>query len=226
MNSIIKSVILLLSVIFIFYSCTNKEGEGEGEMNEQKTFSTPEDAAAKAKNDLIQVLETNKEIDLGIDVTRLRESELAGLVRYVEVDFRKILTTDSVRSLSEIVAYKKSMIAPFVLKNNVVGIAEIGEVDKGWKIIGLGNKALTEDLNITRVALDKSTVVTVYEVPNLQLTIYGVRKDVAETYFLNFGKYTLRDSVAISDFYPTIHENALRFQKEFGDKLKKEKLVK
>jgi hypothetical protein len=219
-------VFLLLSVTFIFCSCTNQEEKGEGEMNGQKIFTTPEEAAVKAKSDLIQVLEENKELDLGIDVTRLRESELTGLVRYVEVDFGKILTTKSVRSLSEIVAYKKSMIAPFVLKSYVVGIAEVGEVKEGWKVIGLGNKALTEDLNVTRVALDKGAEVTVYEVPNLQIFIYGVKKNASETYYLNFGKYLLRDSVAVSDFYPAVRESSIRFQKEFGDQLKKKKLVK
>ena len=62
MNSILKPAFLLLSFIFVFYSCTNQEGEGE--MNEQKIYKTPGEAIEKAKSDLIRVLETNKDLDL------------------------------------------------------------------------------------------------------------------------------------------------------------------
>ena len=226
MNSIIKSVILLLSVIFVFYSCSNQEGEEEGEMNEQKIFTTPEEAVAKAKSDLIQVLETNKDLDLGIDVAKLRNAEAVRLVQYAEVDFEKILSTDTVRSLSEITFPPKSMIAPFVLENNVVGVAEVGKVRDGWKVVGLGNRPITEYLNATRVTFNNNAAVTIYEVPNLQIFIYGVKKDASETYYLNFGDFTFKDSTALGAFYPAVRESSIRFHKEFGDRLKKEKLVK
>jgi hypothetical protein len=224
MKSILKSAFLLLPIIFIFYSCQNQEGDGE--MNEQKIYKTPEDAAVNAKSDLIQVLETNKEIDLGIDVAKLRKAELARLVQYQEVNFEKILSTESVRNLSEISFLPKSMIAPFVLENNVVGVAEVSEVRDGWKVIGLGNRPITDDLNTTRITLNSNLEATVYKVPNLQIFIYGIMSEVSETYYLNFGEFTLRDSTSLKVFYPALRENSIRFQKEFGDQLKKEKLLK
>lgn len=226
MNSILKSAVLLFSVVFVFYSCSNKEVEGETEINEQKIFATPEEAAAKAKNDLIQVLEKNKDLNLGIDVAKLRNAELAKLVPDIEVNFEKILSTETVMSLSEIASPPKSMIAPFVLENTVVGIAELEEVRKGWKVVGLGNKQITDDLNASGVARNSDAAVTIYEVPNLQIFIYGVKKDTSETYYLNFGSFTLKESAALTTFYPAVRESAVRFQKEFGERLKKEKLVK
>jgi hypothetical protein len=226
MNSILKPAFLLLSFIFIFYSCTNQEGEGEGEMNEQKIFKTPDEAIAQAKSDLIQVLETNKDLDLGIDIEKLRNAEPVEPARYAEVDFEKLLRSENVLSLSDISSPPKSMIAPFVLDNGIVGVAEVGEVPDGWKITGLGNKPITDDLNTTGIVLDKEAVITIYEVPNLQLFIYGVRKETSETYYLNFSEFTLRDSIDLKAFYPALRESSIRFNKEFGDKLKKEKLVK
>lgn len=226
MNSILKPVFLLLTFIYVFYSCTNQEGEGEGEMIEQKIYKTPGEAIEKAKADLIQVLETNKDLDLGIDVEKLRNAEPVEPARYAEVDFEKLLRSENISSLSDISFPPKSMVAPFVLENAVVGVAEVGEVPDGWTIVGLGNKPFTDDFNTTGIMLSKEASVTIYEVSNLQLFIYGLKKEASETYYLNFSEFTLRDSTDLKAFYPVLRESSIRFYEEFGDKLKKEKLVK
>jgi hypothetical protein len=225
MKTILKSLLLLLSVIFFLYSCKQENGEGEGNMNEPKVFNTPEEAAAKAKSDLIEVLETNKDLDLGIDIEKLRSSQPAKMIKYADVDFQKLLTTQNVQSLSDISDSPKSMLTPFVTMNQVIGIVEVGPEKSGWKVVGLGDKPVKEDLNTTGIDLSGNEDVTVYEVPNLKLYIYGVRKNGSETYHLNFGQYTLRDSTSIQDFYPELHESSIKFQREYGGILKKERLV-
>jgi hypothetical protein len=202
MKTILKSLLLLLSVIFILYACKQEKEEGDGKMNEPKIFNTPEEASAKAKSDLIDVLETNKDLDLGIDIEKLRNSQQARMIQYADVDFQKLLM------------------------NSVVGVVEVGPEQGGWKVVGLGNKPIKEDLNTAGIELNPNADVTVYEVPNLQLYIYGVRKDASETYYLNFGQYTLRDSTSIQDFYPKLHESSIKFQRDYGEILKKEPLVK
>jgi hypothetical protein len=226
MKTILKSLLLLLSVIFILYACKQEKEEGDGKMNEPKIFNTPEEASAKAKSDLIDVLETNKDLDLGIDIEKLRNSQQARMIQYADVDFQKLLTTENEQSLSDISNSPKSMITPFVLMNSVVGVVEVGPEQGGWKVVGLGNKPIKEDLNTAGIELNPNADVTVYEVPNLQLYIYGVRKDASETYYLNFGQYTLRDSTSIQDFYPKLHESSIKFQRDYGEILKKEPLVK
>jgi hypothetical protein len=112
-----------------------------------------------------------------------------------------------------------------MLDNEVVGIAEITKADAGWKVASLGNMAVTNDLNDSRI-LTGNDPVTLYEIPNLNIMVYGVQRDAAETYYLNYEKFGMRDSVAISVLYPVIREGAARFNERFGDQLKKEKLVK
>jgi len=226
MNSILKSAFLLFSLIFFLIACEKQDGEGEGEMNGKNTFDTPEEAVAKAKSDLIQVLETSKDIDLGIDVEKLRNAEQVRIVQYVEVDFEKLLRTENVQSLSDISSAPKSMVAPFALQNNVVGVVEVREESSKWKVSGLGNKPLTEDFNMAGIANNNEAAVTVYEVPNLQVFVYGVRMGGTETYHLNLGEYTLKDTVNVQAFYPLLRENSIQFQREFGDLLKKEQLLK
>jgi hypothetical protein len=222
----LKSVTFLLFMIFIIPSCSDQRGDGDGDMNEDKTFKTPEEAVQKAKSDLIEVLETNKDISLGIDVARLRNADAGKLIRYAEADFERILNTDSLKSLSEIAASDRSMLSPYVNDNEVVAIAEIKEVTNGWKIAGLGNEALTDDLNRIGIASGMEKTAVIYEIPNLHILIFAVRDTAGESYYLNYERFNLQQSVSISDFYPVIKREAMRFNKEFGDQLKKEKLVR
>lgn len=224
MKTILKSAFLLLSIVFILCACKNKEGEGK--MNEPKIFETTEKAIAKAKSDLIQVLETNKDLNLGIDVDKLRKAEPARPVQFTDVDFEKLLLTETVQSLSDVSSPPKSMLAPFVLMNDVVSVVEVQAERGGWKIVGLGNKPITNDINTAKIPLNGDGAVTVYEVPNLQIFIYGVKKNSSETYYLNFDEHTLKEGVDIQAFYPALRRRAIQFQKEFGDILKKGKLLK
>jgi hypothetical protein len=68
--------------------------------------------------------------------------------------------------------------------------------------------------------------VTVYEVPNLQVLIYGVRAHEGERYHLSFDRFNLKEPVPISAFYPLLRERALQFNARFGEEVKKGKLVK
>jgi hypothetical protein len=224
MNSILKPFILILSLIFVFYSCAQQEDRNGKE--EMKTFTTPEEAAAKAKSDLIELLETQEDLNLQVDISRLRNAELVELIQYLEIDFTKLLNTDSVRSLSDITGSEKNMIAPFVLENSVVSTAEVGKKGEGWQVSGLNNPAVTNDLNTAGIMGNKNAKVTLYEVPNLQVWIYSVQEDTAERYFLNYQNFSQSKASNLKEFYPVLREDARRFQEEFGDRLKDEKLVK
>ena len=223
MNFTFRSVTLLLVFVSIMSSCSLQKRDRD--LNGDKTFRTPEQAVAKAKSDLIQTLETQKDLNLGIDLLKIRRAQQATTIRHVEVDFGKILASDSVASLTDIVAADKGTIAPFVLNNEVVGIVKIGRVSGGWRVIGLANKAITNDLNQTGLVRQRAVPVTLYEVPNLKLMIYAVKGDRGEYYHLNFERFTLKDSVAISELYPIMRKRALQFNKQFGNELKRRKLV-
>ena len=224
MSTPLKSIALLLLGLLVVSACS---GEREArETTQAKVFATPEEAAREAKDNLIEVLETHKDINLDIDVSKLRESELASVMRYVLVDFDRMLSADSVASLSAIIASEKSVVAPFIRGNEIVAVAEVAQVSSGWKVAVLGNKAIRDDINRSRAALRENATVMIYEIPNLQLMVYGVRENGRETYFLNFEQFTTAEAVAIEAFYPRMRERAIQFDKDFGDQLRKEKLLK
>ncbi|MCP4609471.1 MAG: hypothetical protein GY845_12225 [Planctomycetes bacterium] len=218
-----RSVTLMLAFVSIISSCSMQKRDEA--LSRDKTFRTPEQAVAKAKSDLIQILETKKDLNLGINLSKLREAQQATPIRHVELDFRKILRADSVASLTDVASADKGMIVPFVLDNEVVGIAKIGKVSGGWNVIGLANKIITNDLNQTGLVRRRGAPITLYEVPNLKLMIYAVKGERGEDYRLNLERFTLKESVAISELYPTIRKRAIQFNKQFGDQLKRTKLV-
>ena len=224
MTTTLKSITCLLLIIYFVSSCTTQKGEIE--MTKDKIFPTPEEAAKEARNNLVQILESYKDINLDINIDKLRKSKLTSLVQYVLVDFEKIISSDSVTSLSKIVASDKSIIAPFILNNEIIGITEVVKISDGWKVSGLGNKAIRDDLNYSRVLQTRNPDVTLYEVPNLHLMIYGVNENSLEMYFLDFEQFTLKEAVAIEEFYPMMRKRAIQFDKEFGARLKREKLLK
>ncbi len=224
MKLTLRLACLMLAVVFFVSYCSQQDESAD--MNGDTTFSTPEDAVAKAKSDLLDALETQQDLNLGIDAAKLKQAQQAGLIRYAEVDFDELLASDSVASLDEIVATDRSRIAPFVLTGQVIGIVEVGKVSDGWKVAGLANRAITDDLNQTGLLQRGASAITLYEVPNLQLMIYGARGEDGESYHLDFEQFTLKEGVAVSTFYPIMRERALRFNEQFGDELKEKKLVK
>jgi len=219
MNAYMRVVASTLLVAVTIVSCTNlREREMKGA---NRGFATPEAAADKARSDLLQALESKQTMSLGVETTRLRAAQVGNLARHVDIDFEKLATTDSVSSLSEIAGGDRGMIAPFVDGNAVVAVAEVTQTRGAWKPAILGNKQVTDDLNLIRTSSRDSTL-TIYEVPNLNVTIY----EAGDKYFLSFAEFNLRKGVPLSAFYHQLRDSAIQFQTRFGEELKKGKLVK
>ena len=221
MRSLIKVISLLLCVILIHSS-----GFAQNEENKMnaKIFATPEEAAKKAQSDLVKILETNKKINLNIDLDKLQHAELAKLVPFVLIDFQKLLSADRIASLSEIVSAEKSVIAPFIMDGEIVAVAEVAKTNEGWHVIALGNGAIRSDLNQLDAIINSDAPATRYEIPNLQIWVYGIQGE-EELYFLNYDPFSLKEPVGIDEFYPLVRERAVEFEEEFGERLKNEKLV-
>ncbi len=229
-----KNIINLSAVLFLIIlvsSCGDKKSTTDMDKDKQpQVFSTPDEAAKKGKSDLLSVLKTNKDINLNIDASKLENSQPGKLIKHVEVDFSKLLKTDSVSSLAQISKSELNTLAPFVSENSVVGIVEINKGGKGWQVAGLGNKNVTDDINIISKAADMNPGamdITVYEVPNIEMFIYEVTDTSGVKYYTNDGSNNnLREGVAIQNLYPGLKEKAAVFEKNFGDMVKKQKVVK
>jgi hypothetical protein len=216
-------MLFLVCVMFFVSICSGQNGE---KPDMQTIFKTPEKAAKNGQTILVQLLDTYKEYNLDIDVEKLKRSDLTKLVEYKLIDFDRILSTDSVSTLSELVKSSKGILAPFILDREIVCINQVRKVQKGWQVNGLGNKAIRNDLNSSRIMLHRNATVSLYEVPNLHLFIYGAKDDSGEKYYLDFERFTTKSPVSLNDFYSIMQKKAIEFQEKYGDRLKKEQLLK
>ncbi len=234
-NHKMKNIINIFSLLFlsiILFSCGNQKSEtamNNNNANQPQFFTTPDEAAKKGRSDLLSILKTNKDINLNIDAGKLENSQPGKLLKHVEIDFNKLIKTDSVSSLSQLSGSELNTLAPFVTGNEIAGIVEINKTPKGWEVAGLGNKNVTDDINEIGRTLNQSPAnmdITVYEVPNLQILIYSVKNADVENYFMNYDKNNLKEAVSIQNFYPMLKEKSVAFERNFGDLVKKQKLVK
>jgi hypothetical protein len=221
---LIKSSILLLSVVAI--SCNNQQKNMD--QDQVKYYATSQEAVKKAKEDLLAVIRSNKDFAPGVEAATLEKTEGGNEVRHVELSFDKLLIADSTGDLDKLIGSEMNTVIPLISNNNVATIVELNKSDKGWKIASLAGKEIADDLNTIRSAVgDSGQSITIYNVPNLQTKVYGVKKGGAELFYTNYGgQFSMRQGVKISDLLPALKNAAQRFQKEFGDKIKQQKLVR
>jgi bacillopeptidase F (M6 metalloprotease family) len=224
-NSINILTILLLSIVL--FSC--KKDDTKTSMNNQpQVFTTPDEAAKKGKSDMLEILR-NKSVNLSVDAGMLESSQPGKLIKHIEMDFDKLIKTDSVKKLSDLSKAELNTIAPLVSGDRVAGIVELSNTPKGWQVAGLSDKQTMDDLNLIisssgQKASDMN--ITIYEVPNLQVMIYGVTRNDTDSYYLNYGENNLRQGISISAFYPKLKEDAVMFNQKYREMIKKQKLLK
>jgi hypothetical protein len=230
-----KNIINLFRILFlsiILTSCGNQKTSTQMDKDKQpQTFPSPDEAAKKGKSDLLSVLKTNKDINLNIDAAKLENSQPGKFLAHVQIDFDKLLRTDSVSALSQLTKSELNTLAPFVSENSVTAIVEINKKTdgKGWQVAGLGNKNVTDDVNEISKAANMNPGkmdITVYEVPNLEMFIYEVTDTSGIKYYVNDGNNNLREGVSIQSLYPVLKEKATVFERNFGGLVRKQKVVK
>jgi hypothetical protein len=221
---VINAAILLLAVVAA--GCNNQQ---QNNMNKDQPqfFNSPAEAVKKAKADLLGILQSNKEFATGIDVATLEKAQPGEAIKQIETDFNKLLNADSTGSMDKLQASELNTVIPLLADNKILTVAELSKSNEGWKVAGLADKSMTDDLNAVKAAAGDSATITIYHLPNLQTNVYAVKKGDSELLYVNYGdKYSLRQGVRASELLPFLKAEAIDFQKRYGDEIKKQKLVR
>jgi hypothetical protein len=128
-----------------------------------------------------------------------------------------------------LVAEERNTVVPFLADGAVVTIVEIVEGADGWRVVGLAGRDIAQALDIVhRVAGDTvSHQVTLYEVPNLQTRVYGVKRGEAEVLYTDYeGRFSLREGVSAAVLVPALKAGAMEFQRVYGDSLRRGPLLR
>lgn len=222
----LKYIVLFLLLPIILYSCTDKmttNNPQQGDVKENK-YPSSEDAVQNGKNDLMALLK-NKSFNIDIDAAALEKSIPNTPIPVYEVNFERLLTSEN-DSLATISEDSRKLNTPLVTENKVIAVITTSKIENGWQLNEITNPSLSNDLNEIRGSLQMNAPISVYEVPNINATLYEAKMDGRAMYFTNYKGQSLRQPVPGDSLMKQLRVDAQVFQRKFGEQLKKGPLVK
>ncbi len=230
MNTIVKSLGSLgLLCMFVLLSCASKnDTDMQQSQTQVQQFTTSAEAVTKGKNDLLELLKANKESGLNLDIALVEKALPDESISSVEIDFQQFLKADSLESLRDVSGEEKGRITPLYADSKLVTTI-ITRIDQGaWTVSGIRDQyaeAEISELRNSNPGYSKSAI-TLYEVPNIDAHIYCLRADERELYFSNYKGMSLAEPMALSELVKIVREDAIEFERQYGEQIKKGKLVK
>ena len=191
-------------------------------------FSTPEEAANKAKSDLLSILRSRKNVDLGVDEAAVAKSQPARLIKHYQITFEQLLNADSAATFGNLAQNEMATVVPFVSDNSVVTIAEVAKDDKGWRVTSLVDQSVSNDLNALRAITGETSQdeITIYDLPHSAVKVYGIKKDNSEMFYSDYPGFNVREGVSAERLLSVVKGDAAEFQRNYGAALKEQKVVR
>ena len=181
----ISFIITLLITFSIFFS-----QDMNAQDNRNNTFKTPEEAALAARNSLLGIMENNDSYQLPFKAEELRHARVGKPIPYFKVDFDQLLRSENVNSFEKIAAQRELFVVPFMRDARIVTVATVGEKGNGWKIAGIADASISDDLNRVSNATDgRIEGMQIREVPNIQGRIYQTILSDGTRYFTDFNDF-------------------------------------
>lgn len=208
-------------------SCTDMKGNNNGNADDgeskPKQFTSATEAAVAAKEDMLAAAET---VDFGIDKAKLKGSEPGAVVYKYEIDWDALLKADTSASLESVAGREGVSIVPLINNGEVVTVISLRDDNGNYGIGGLGDKQISTELDMVRRAdkLGSQTAVSIFEVSNLQATIYAVKG--SPYYYTSYNNNSIRQGLTAKELVETLRMDALRFEKRYREELQKGKLVR
>lgn len=224
----IQSIIaILMLTVMVACNDTNGKGQDGNATNEPpKKYTSAAEAANAAKQDMLAAIE-NK-VAFGIDAEKLRAANPgAPLMRY-NLQWNALLKADSSANFGTMAESNPATIVPLINNNEIITVIGIKEDNGSYGIGSLGDKQISTELNTVAMATGKMTEnIKIYELPNLNATIYEVTLDSAKNmYFTSYNNNSIRQGMEAARLLPMLRADAEVFEKTFGEQLKKGKLVR
>ncbi len=189
-------------------------------------FKTPQEAANHGKADLLEVLKTGRDLNIGVTAEQLANSTPGKAISKKALNFDKLLNLDNAQSLKEVEGDALNTVVPMLVNGKVVTVIDVKESNGNWVVAGLGGLSTSNDLSVVLAATNNAEIV-IYEVPNLQSTIYMVVNNGQEMYYTTLKEnQSLRTPISRAELFPMLQEQARAFEAEWGAKVKEGNLVR
>lgn len=219
-----KAIICVaINLLILGASCQNRQSNQGPDSQNPQVFTTSEEAVQKARRDLTTLLR-NQALNIGVDAATVERAQPGRAVRQVMLDFDKLRQSAAAAPLNTVVKAERNALTPLRADNRIVTMVEVRRRGTGWSVAALGNQSATNDINA--IAGADSATITLYEEPNLNIRVYGVRAaNGTEQYYTNYKTFTLRQAVPLERLLQVLRADAQTFQRTYGDQLKKRRLV-
>jgi hypothetical protein len=227
-----RTIIAVCGIVTLCAGTAACQTEGDrvpDSQGQKQYFPTQEEAVRKARADLVSVLQSRADAQLGVDANAVQQAQAGVPVRRVDVDFARLLAADTAATFGQLIATERTTVVPLVAGGRVVTIVEVAQEQPGWRVVGLAGNDIAQDLTAVLTAAGDTAAATVvlYEVPNLQLRVYGVTRGGTETLFTDYkGRFTLRQGVPARALVPVLRADALEFQRVYGDSARAGRLLR
>ena len=210
-----------LTMAVLFSMGCKKEGE------QRSYFSTPQEAANKAKNDLLTVLRSRKDIALGLEQQTIEKSQLAAPIRQFQITFEDLASADSFTALRR---NELAIVVPLVADGAVATVVGLAKDEAGWKVASLADKSLASELEVVRKAAGAQTQIVIYDLPHSGEKVYAAVQPATggggTTLYTNYTGFNLREPVPAERLLPVLKQDAAEFQRKYGEELKRQRVVR
>ena len=211
--------------------CEPKGQSTSAQDNKTSSFSTAEEAANDAKSDLLTVLRTQKNINLGLDEAAVEKSQPGKPIKHYQITFDELASADATiftKARNEIAA-----VVPLVADNKIVTVAGVGKDAEGWRVASVVDKGISDDLNLLwRVSQDASQgSVTIYDLPHSSVRIYAVTKASGSIeppnviFYTNYPGFNMQEGVEAQRLLPPLQRDAAEFQRKYGEAVNNQEVV-
>lgn len=222
----IQSMILAFATMLVI-SCGNMKGDDNQNSNggDPKQYATTTEAAMAAKSDMLEAID---KVDFGVNKEKLRASSPGTAIATHNIDWDRLLNADTASLPEGIIGPENAKIVPLVNAGDVVTVVSLASRGNQYSVAALGDKQISSELDMVRKAdpAGMQNEIRVYEIPNLQATIYAVMNGGSATYYTSYNNSSIRQGIDGKTLMAVLKADAQRFQKMYGDDIKKGKLVK
>lgn len=187
--------------------------------NDPTTFPTAQEAAARARQDLVSLLRTQPSLNLGLDLASMESAQPGPPVPSYQVTFESLLQASELTALR---GHQLGTFVPLVAGNNLVTAVQVARRGEGWSVVSLGEKAIADDLAaLRRAAPGPVDGVVIYSLPHSGAQLY----EVGGLVHTRYPGFSLEQGVPPDAILPVLKRDAAEFQRVHGDALKAKKLV-
>lgn len=194
----------------------------------KSSFATPEEAANQARTHLLTLMQSQKEITLGLEASAIEKSRPATPFKRFQVTFNELLSADS---FAKFTGNELATVVPLMTDNNVVTTAEVAKDEKGWRIAGLADKGLSDELDTVLKAAGNQSEIIIYDLPHTRNRVYAVTKGAGGdraaglTFYTSYPGFNLREGVSAEQLLTVLKRDAADFRAKHADALKRQQLT-